>query len=122
MPFGSIGRLGRDLNNEVNRAGRELTNVVEHAGEYETNKFDLKSKVEEGNWIVAWSDDISETDVELGIVAGGVSIYSANPGPFLLWVEDLVNRTIYSLTEDAQDRFPEAIKDQVNQLATDVIK
>lgn len=130
---GSLGRLGRDINNTVNSAGRDINNAVNRvgndlnaavnrAGEYETNKFDLKSKVEEGNWIVAWSDDISETDVASGIVAGGISIYSANPAPFLAWIQDLVNRTISSLTEDARDKFPDAIKEQVNQLASEVIK
>jgi len=31
---------------------------------------------EAGGWVLAWSDDISETDVAEGLVAAGVSIYS----------------------------------------------
>lgn len=132
MNFGNIGRdignAGRNLNRTVNNAGRDLNNAVNNvgrdlnnAGHYETNKFDLKSKIEEGNWIVAWSDDISETDVAQGVVAAGVSIFTAEPGPFLLWVENLVNETITSLTKDAQNKFPEAIKQEVNQLAAEII-
>ncbi|NQX57530.1 hypothetical protein [Paenibacillus qinlingensis] len=89
---------------------------------YKTNKFDLKQKVENGGWIVAWSDDISETDAIQGVVAAGVSVVSSNPGPFLLWIEQLVERTISSLASDAKQKFTDEIRKQVNELAADVIK
>ena len=91
-------------------------------GGYETNKFDLKRGVEAGGWVVAWSDDISETDVAEGVVAGGVSVFAENPGPFLEWVNNLVERTINSLEQDAQNQFPAAIRAEVQGLAADVIK
>ncbi len=67
---------------------------------YETNKFDLKAQVEGGGWTTSWADDISETDAALGVVAAGVSIYSANSAPFIAWVEQLVQRTVYSISAD----------------------
>lgn len=89
---------------------------------YETNKPERKAKVEEGGWVVAWADDVSETDAITGVVAAGVSIYAGNPAPFLQWVEALVQRTIDSLINSAQGVFPNAILGQVKQLAADTIK
>ena len=45
---------------------------------YRTNKFDHEREVEQGGWVVAWSHDISETDVAAGIVAVGISVFSAH--------------------------------------------
>ena len=67
-----------------------------HAG-YETNKFDLKAQVESGGWVVAWSEDITETDALRGVVAAGISVYSGNPAPFNAWCNQLIDRTISSL-------------------------
>jgi hypothetical protein len=89
---------------------------------YETNKFDLKAGVEGGGWTAAWADDISETDVAQGLVAGGISIYSANPAPFIEWVEELVRRTIDSLSTSIQERFSQRVREQANQLAAEAIK
>lgn len=89
---------------------------------YETNKFDLKADQERGWTAVAWSDDITETDVARGLVSAGVSVYTANPAPFLAWVEHLVERTISSLGQSARDRFPRAIMGQVRSLAADTIR
>ena len=47
---------------------------------------------------MAWADDISETDVARGLIAGGVSIYSGNPAPFYSWLDRLINRTVVSLS------------------------
>ena len=69
-------------------------------GEYQTNKFDLKGQVEAGGWTTSWADDISETDAAQGVVAAGISVYTANSGPFMLWVEQLVQRTLYSISAD----------------------
>jgi len=89
---------------------------------YETNKFDLKAGVEGGGWTAAWAEDISETDVAQGVVAVGVSIYAANPAPFYAWVEELIRRTIQSLSSSIQDRFSQRVIEQANQLAAEAIK
>lgn len=73
---------------------------AEEQGSYETNKFDLKAEVDGGGWTTSWADDISETDAAQGVVAGGVSIYTANSGPFIVWVEQLVQRTVNSISAD----------------------
>ena len=73
-------------------------------------------------WIAAWSEDISETDVIVGVVAAGISIYSASPSPFINWVKQLVQRTIDSLKQSAAKDFPQNILDEVVQLATQAIK
>ena len=73
---------------------------IREQGRYETNKFDLKAQVEGGGWTTSWSDDISETDAAQGVVAAGVSIYTANSGPFIIWVEQLVQRTVNSISAD----------------------
>ncbi|PFF14709.1 hypothetical protein [Bacillus cereus] len=91
---------------------------------YETNKPEHKSEVENGTppWVVAWAEDITETDAAEGVIAGVGSVFGANPAPFIAWVENLVNRTISTLVTDAEKRFPEAIKNEVNQLAQEAIK
>ena len=94
----------------------EVEQIQETSG-YQTNKFDLKGKVEEGGWTVAWSDDITETDAAQGLVAAGVSIYSSNPSLFMEWVNNLVNRTIDSLYADMQEEY----RAKAVELATTVI-
>jgi hypothetical protein len=89
---------------------------------YKTNKFDLMNQVSAGGWAVAWADDISETDAAQGIVAGGVSIALDNPEPFLEWVRELASRTVTSLANDAQQKFPAFLKDQIQSLAADAIR
>ena len=89
---------------------------------YETNKFDLKARVESGGWVVAWSDDITETDVGKGVVAAGVSIYSGNPAVFIEWVNRLVDRTVSSLMSSARRRFTTAILKNVKTATVDVMK
>lgn len=89
---------------------------------YVTNKFDLKARVESGGWVVAWSDDISETDVAKGVAAAGVSIYAANPAPFLKWIDSLITRTINSLAASARKRFSGALLSKAKQATADVMK
>ncbi|MFB0847532.1 hypothetical protein [Paenibacillus oleatilyticus] len=89
---------------------------------YKTNKFDHERNVEKGGWVAAWADDIAEKDVLQGVVAAGVSVVSADPAPFLLWIKDLVNRTISSLKASAQQVFTREIRNQIEKLAADVIK
>ena len=91
-------------------------------GKYITNKWDKKAEVEAGAWVAAWSDDISETDAINGVVAAGVSIYTANPAAFIEWVTALIERTIDSLISSAQREFPDAILGQVKDLAVEIIK
>ena len=67
---------------------------------YQTNKFDKKAKVEGGGWTTSWAEDVSETDVGLGLVAVGVDIYGGGGSAFALWVENLVQRTVSSLGRD----------------------
>ena len=88
---------------------------------YQTNKFDLKAQVENGGWVVAWANDISETDAIQGVVSIGVSVVAENPGPFIEWVNALIDRTIDSMAESARERFPNAILGQVRSLAADAI-
>jgi hypothetical protein len=64
---------------------------------YQTNKFDKEGAVEAGGWQVVWSDDITETDIAEGAIAGGVSIAVGNPAPFLTWLEALIDQTSASL-------------------------
>jgi hypothetical protein len=87
---------------------------------YETNKFDFKAKQEAGGWILAWSDDISETDAIKGVVAAGISVYTGSPA-FGLWVDNLVDKTIQSTTRSAGVRFPDNIQRQVSNIAQEVI-
>jgi hypothetical protein len=87
---------------------------------YETNKFDFKAKQEAGGWVLAWSDDISETDAIKGVVAAGVSAYTGSPA-FVLWVDNLVDKTIQSTTTSASVRFPDNIRSQVSNIAQEVI-
>lgn len=87
---------------------------------YETNKFDLKAEQEAGGWVLAWSDDISETDVINGAVAAGVSIYSGTPA-FSLWVEELIDRSIASITQSANEKFPDYIQSQAKSLAQQIL-
>jgi hypothetical protein len=89
---------------------------------YETNKFDLKSQVEKGGWVVAWADDVSETDVAKGVVAVGVSVYTGNPAAFYAWIDDLIARTVRSLGKSAGKQFPAAIARQAQGLAAEVIR
>jgi len=87
---------------------------------YETNKFNLKAEQEAGGWILAWSDDISETDAINGAVAAGVSIYSGGTA-FALWIQNLVQRTIGSTMRSAETRFPDYIERDAESLAQQVI-
>ena len=87
---------------------------------YKTNKFNLKAQQEAGGWMLAWSDDISETDAISGVVAAGVSIYSGGSA-FTLWIHNLVQRTIQSTMRSAGARFPGYIQDQAENLARQVI-
>lgn len=87
---------------------------------YETNKFELKAQQEEGGWVLAWSDDLSETDAIEGVVAAGVSIYTGGSS-FVLWVHELVDRTIQSTMDSARTRFPDYIQRQAENLAQQVI-
>ncbi|WP_144507453.1 hypothetical protein [Bacillus thuringiensis] len=89
---------------------------------YKTNKFELEHSIQNGGWVTAWSQDIAEKDVLQGVVASGVSVFSANPGPFLAWINDLVNRTISSLTTDAQNKFTAEARRVANGIAADVIR
>lgn len=89
---------------------------------YQTNKFDLKSNTENGGWVVGWADDIAEKDVLLGLVAAGVSVASSEPGPFLLWVEELVSRTTSTLLADLDSEFKNKIRKQVSEVASRVIR
>ena len=104
----------------VNSGGIPTPNVPSMG--YQTNKFELKAQTEQGGWVVAWAEDVTETDTIQGVVAAGVSVVSENPGPFYLWVETLVDRTIDSMAADAKARFPGAILGQVRNLAADAIK
>ncbi len=91
---------------------------------FQTNKWDLMQEVEgtgPEKWAVAWGDDISETDVAQGVVAAGVSVVSVEPGPFLEWVTNLIQRTIDSMEASAQQNFPNYLRDQMTSLATDAI-
>ncbi len=90
--------------------------------QYESNKKEKKAKVEEGGWKAIWADDITETDVAKGIVSVAGSVAVGNPGPFYAWIENLVNRTIVSLGDDAASKMPGHIKEQAKQLARDIIK
>ena len=90
-------------------------------GHYETNKFRLKARVEAGGWHVAWADDIAEKDALAGLVAAGVSVNSANPGPFLAWVDYLVNRTMVSLQQSGA-RIPGNLQREVRGIAAQVIR
>ncbi len=94
---------------------------ISQAG-YETNKFDLKARVENGGWVVAWSDDISETDAARGVVAGGISVFTANPAPFIAWVDQLATRALSSLTRSASQRFTSQMRADAKRAAVDVIK
>jgi hypothetical protein len=87
---------------------------------YKTNKFDLKAEQEAGGWILAWSQDISETDALQGVVAAGVSIYSGGSS-FALWIQNLVQRTIQSTSQSAGAKFPDYIQRQAESLARQVI-
>lgn len=69
------------------------------AGKYETNKWDRREEIAEGGWFVAYGAELTETDLIDGIVAAGVSIAMANPGPFIAWCESLVDRSIAKLEE-----------------------
>ena len=89
---------------------------------YQTNKFELKSAVEAEGWVVAWGEDVTERDAAQGVVAAGVSIYSANPAPFVEWCNQLVERTVNSVVADGKRQFPTAIRGQVRDLANQVIK
>lgn len=89
---------------------------------YESNKPELKKKVEEGGWTVAWSDDISETDAAQGLVAAGISLYAANGEPFVAWVESLVARNIASLKKEVAAAFPDEAKKKAIELASKAIK
>lgn len=89
---------------------------------YKTNKFDLKDTIVSGGWVAGWADDIAEKDVLQGVVAAGVSVYSANPAAFLYWVESLVERTISSLSSSVKQNFTADIRNKVNQLAAGVIR
>lgn len=87
---------------------------------YKTNKFRLKAEEESGGWILAWSDDISETDALQGVVAAGVSIYSGG-GSFALWINNLVQRTMRSTMRSVSARFPDYIQNQATSVAKQVI-
>ncbi|WP_337035787.1 hypothetical protein [Paenibacillus illinoisensis] len=89
---------------------------------YKSNKRDRQAAVAEGGWHVAWAYDISETDVGLGLVSAGVSVFSSNPAPFMAWITDLTNRTIASLNASAQQQFTPEVKREVEGLAFDIIK
>ncbi|WP_205415151.1 hypothetical protein, partial [Serratia marcescens] len=68
------------------------------------------------------SDDIAEKDVLQGVVAAGVSVFSANPTAFLYWINELVNRTISSIQTDAQHKFTAEMRRVANEIAADVIR
>lgn len=99
-----------------------FVNFSEAYGEYRTNKFALKSEIETGGWVVAWADDMSETDAIQGVVAAGVSVYTANPAPFIEWVRQLVDRTISSLTASARERFSQELRSQAERFTREAIE
>lgn len=89
---------------------------------YRSNKTSLMNNVAAGGWAVAWSDDITETDAGEGIVAAGVSIATDEPGPFMAWIQDLIDRTIDTLEDSAQQVFPTYLESQLETLAADAIR
>lgn len=104
----------------VNQALADQLGVDKGMG-YQTNKFDLKSRVETDGWVAAWGQDVSETDAAEGVVAAGVSVFGANPEAFPLWVDQLVDRTLTSLGNDARERFTAEAYKQVQGLAREAI-
>jgi hypothetical protein len=82
---------------------------------YSTNKFDKKAAVEAGGWTVAWSEDITETDLLQGVVAAGVSFASDEPGPFLAWVTSLVQRTAESLESTVEKEAAQVARDVISR-------
>ncbi|MFS8215530.1 MULTISPECIES: hypothetical protein [Paenibacillus] len=91
---------------------------------YRSNKDERKAQVEAGPppWTLAWADDISETDAALGLVAAGVSVASANPGPFLAWIEELLRSTLETLRASAAEKFPAEIQNDMKAFAADAIR
>lgn len=88
---------------------------------YETNKFDKKAKVAAGGWTVSWAKDISETDVGLGLVAAGVSIYDGSAS-FQVWAENLVRRTISSLGENLSENVKAELTTILKKVLFDAIQ
>ena len=71
-----------------------LVPAAAYAGKYVTNKWDKKNAVKNGGWHVAYGRELTETDAIRGGVAAGVSIYSGNSGPFIAWMENLIEESI----------------------------
>ncbi|MEM8721150.1 MAG: SH3 domain-containing protein [Cyanobacteria bacterium P01_G01_bin.39] len=90
-------------------------------GGYETNKFDKKALVEKNGWKASWADDISETDAARGAVAAGVSIYSANSAPFIAWVEQLVQRTLNTLSANLEGNARKEAEKLARQIIYDAV-
>ncbi|WP_046956777.1 hypothetical protein [Bacillus cereus] len=117
-----LDHLGHEIDHAVHHPSSVIPPVCHGHTGYLTNKFELELKIENGGWVTAWSNDIAEKDVLQGAVAAGVSVFSANPGPFLAWINELVNRTISSIQTDAQHKFTAEMRRVANEIAADVIR
>jgi len=123
---GGLGDFGSFTNTPFDRSTWKKTakDVERRVGGftgYRTNKFELREKVQQGGWIVAWGNDISETDLINGAVAAGVSVYSGNPIAFKAWVNQLVWETFYSLKKSLGKDVPPAVAQHAQQYAQQVL-
>ncbi|XZJ40754.1 hypothetical protein ACSXCW_03640 [Clostridium perfringens] len=88
---------------------------------YVTNKWDTKRGIEDG-WIVAYGREITETDFIEGIVATGISIYTANPEALYLWINNLIEESIARIIESIKEKLTNEVKDQAIIFAMETIK
>lgn len=104
------------IKNQQTNPWKQRSFKIAKCNGYETNKFDKKAKVEGGGWKVSWAKDISETDVLLGFVTAGVSVYDGST-TFQVWAQNLVRRTISSLGEDV----PKNVKGELTTILKKVV-
>lgn len=82
---------------------------------YRTDKWDLMRQQEDGGWVVAYSQDITESDLAVGVIATILGVLPA-------WASHLVDRTMDSLQQDARERFSADLRDRLKRFVEEVFR
>ncbi|MBV8611858.1 MAG: hypothetical protein JO034_31000, partial [Singulisphaera sp.] len=94
---------------------------VEIGEKSRTNRGDVENQVRQGGWAVAFGRELTETDLEEGAVAAGVSIFTDNPGPVLAWLDELISQSLAQMGTSIATTFAHVARQQAEQFAKGVI-
>jgi hypothetical protein len=77
---------------------------------HKTNKWDIRHDLEKDGWIVAYGKEIGYQEYKLFADSVELSIATANPGPALAYLAELLAESAEVLARNAGERFGEEFK------------